>query len=61
MVRFHLTFVRRATIKAKQKQTGAGMGKEKLESLYTAGSNKKICLPAMKNSMVVSQKIKNIT
>ena len=37
MVRFHLTFVRRATIKAKQKQTGAGMGKEKLESLYTAG------------------------
>ena len=59
MVRFHLTFVRRATIKAKQKQTGAGMGKEKLESLYNVVVIKN-CLPAMKNSMVVSQTSKNI-
>ena len=41
MVRFHLTFVRMATIKTKKK-TGAGMGKEKLESLYTSGSNKRL-------------------
>ena len=42
MVRFHLTFVRMATMKTKQKQTRAGMGKEKLESSCTAGSNKKL-------------------
>ena len=35
------------------------MGKEKLESLYNVVVIKN-CLPAMKNSMVVSQKIKNI-